>query len=375
MFKLIPNLCSFASGCIAIVACISCAPANAQVTVGSAVDWQSGKVLIQNRLLPVSVSWADSPLRRQLNQFAAERRRAIFIDRRVDPTMKQTFQFLEKTTEQIVWKTAEENGLGVAQIGDLLYIGPKESAASLPVVIQKVRKSLSKIDRAIRNRWTAKSEIRWPDATTTMQISDWFEQSQGITFVDKVPLDVWPEADWPKLSTIEQVSLFLVGFDLTLDVESDGVSTKLKPFPEVDSGTIKFSLPRKVSLDLESAARNFKDLKIKRAGKTLAVSGPVASISNFQSWMVSQQTANSDRTERTFTLNSTARRGDILATVAQQTGRKLVLDGDLSLALEDRITLQLKNARLEQLLNECLAGSGLGYELGKKMLRIFEVNN
>jgi hypothetical protein len=371
MSKLIQNLISFASGCIAIVACISCTQANAQVTDGSAINWQSGKVLIKNRLLPVSVSWADSPLHKQLTQFAKERQRAIFIDRRVDPTIKQTFQFLEKTTEQIVWTTADENDLGVAQIGNLLYIGPKESAATLPMVIQNAKKSLSKIDKATRKTWIAKKEIRWPKATTSIQISEWFEQSYGIKFVDKVPLDVWPEADWPKLSTTEQLSLFLVGFDLTFAVNPDGSTVDLKPFPKVDSGTLKFSLPREVKLDLKTAAREFNALKIKRAGKTLAVSGPVTSIADFQAWLVSQQIVNSDRTERTFTLNSTARRGDILATVAQQTGRKLVLDGDLSLALTDRITLKLKNAGLEQLLSECLEGSGLSYELREKTLRIF----
>ncbi len=367
------NLNPVLSGCVAIVVCIVCVPAEAQVTIGSDTDWLSGKSLIENQLLPVSVTWTDSPIRSQLLQFAEQRKRAIFLDRRVDPTVKLKFQFLNMTTEQIVWQTADEHGLGAARIGDLIYVGPKKVAARLPIVIQQINKNLSKMEKAKRKRWVSKSEIRWPEATTTQEISDWFAQSHGITIPSGIPTDVWPAADWPRLSTLEQLSLFLVGFDFTFNLESNGTSMKLLPFPVIKTASMKLSLRRNAKLDLETVAKKFGDLKTKRSGRSLEVSGPVDSIADLDSWMVSQQLVNSDNLiDPTFDLNVTARRGDILATVSQQTGRKLVYDtGDMPQILQDRITLSLIGASLEKLLDDCLAGTSLSYELSKTSLRIF----
>ena len=357
---------------VAIVVCAVCGSAFGQIETTSGSHWLGGKKLSDSNRLPVSVSWTESPIRSQLNAFAKQQKRAIFVDRRVDPTIKLSFTFLDQTNDQIVWRTAETNGLGVAWVGDLLYVGPKSTTARLPFVIQAIDKRLSKLDKQVKAKWRSnRSSIRWQHATTTSEIQDWFEQNNDITFDSQFAHDVWAGADWPLLSLSQQLSLVLAGFDLSFRVEADGKTVRLEKFPEIKTANLKKRLSKSDDFDINEAKRSFKDLKIVKSGKTLSVKGPVASIASFESWMVMRANARIGESDlRTFDLNTTAKRGDILATVAQQTGRKLVLSGDASESLNERITIFLEKATIETLLNKCLEGTGLSYRLSKTQLII-----
>ncbi len=371
MFNNSYNLNLLMSGCMAIVACIACGPADAQVTTGSNTQWLRGKALQESKLLPVSVSWTNSPLRDQLYQFAQQRKRAIFLDRRVDPTLQQTSQLLRLTTEQIVWKTAEANGLGVARVGNLLYVGPKDTAARLPFVIKAVEKQARKLDKATRNRWNARRELRWPAATSTKEITAWFSTSLGVKFSSDVAFDVLPETDWPQLSAAEQVSIFLACFDAAIVIEEKGNAAKLVAFPKIESGTMKINLRSQGKFDLKAAQRQFDDLKIRKSGKSLTVSGAVTSIAKLESWLVSRQQVKSDGDlTGVFDVNQTGRRRDFLKSLANQTDRKLVFDGEAPQILQDRITLNLKGVSLETLIEKCLEGTGLRYELDSNSVKI-----
>ncbi|WP_148618832.1 STN domain-containing protein [Mariniblastus fucicola] len=368
-------LSKLTSGCVAISVCTACVAAVAQVQHGSATDWldrrTDSRAFEKSQQLPVSVSWTESPLREQLNTFAAQCRRAIFVDRRVDPTVKLTFDFLDRTTEQTVWELAEANGLGVCRVESLLYVGPKDAAARLPFVIEELEK-IAKRTQPKKSRWTSgRDEIRWSRATTTEEIQEWMEQLHGFQLDGEIPHDVWPAADWPSLSLIQQMSLLLVGFDLSFEIEGDGKRIRLKKFPAIETAKLRIRLPRDSKLDLKACQRRFADLKLANSGRSLSISGPVESIAALEAWMVEQQTVlGDDVVQRTFDLNTTARRGDILASVAQQTGRKLTLDGAVGDALTQRISISIKKASLETLLDQCLDGTGLGYRLTKSELRI-----
>jgi len=367
------NLSRLTSGYVAIVVCAVCVPAFAQVETTSGSQWLSGKKLLDSNRLPVSVSWTESPIRSQLNAFAKQQRRAIYVDRRVDPTIKLTFQFLDQTTEQVVWRTAEANGLGVARIGDLLYVGPKESAARLPFVIAETVKNIPKGDKSIRRKWHSKrSSIQWQRATTSQEIQQWFEQNFEFSFDAKVPHDVWSEVDWPSLSLTEQMSLLLVGFDLSFTIDANGKSIRLREFPALELVTRKIRLNRESKLDIDAAKREFETLKIAKSGKTVSLKGSAESIADFEAWMVMQSNAKVRATDRrTFNLvDTTGKRREILEAVAQQTGRKFVLLGNASEQLTQRITISIEKASLETLVEKCLEGTELRFKLSKSQLTI-----
>jgi hypothetical protein len=357
------------TGCVALVACNACSPVLAQVGFGSATEWHKGKALEKAKSLPVSVSYTESPLRNQLIQFGVQRQRSIFVDRRVDPTLKQTRQFFDVTTEQVVWQTAAENGLGVARVGDLLFVGPKQSASRLPFAIAAANKDLSKLGKDVRRKWNQRTGILWRDATTTTELAKWFETNHGIIFREPIPFDVWPAADWPELTLLEQMSLVLVGFDLAFEIDKDGRTVSFVKFPAIETGSRKFKTNSE-PFEFEKAKSRFSNLRFAKSGRTVSVKGNVEQISKLEAWIVEKQTLSQDQFERTFDINDDARRGDILATIAQQTGRQLELQGNAGDLLAQRIKVNLRKASLETLIGVCLEGTGLRYKLSNSKLTI-----
>lgn len=359
------------SGCVALVACTACSSGFAQVGMGSATNWLDGKDLDKGRSLPVSVSWTDSPLRAQLIQFGIQRQRPIFVDRRVDPTLKQTLQMFDVTTDRVVWRTARENDLGVARVGNLLYVGPKSSAARLSFSIAAAEKNLSRLGKDVRKKWNRKSDILWPDATTTTEVASWFELNHGIRYREPIPFDVWPAADWPKLSLLEQMNLVMVGFDLAVEIDKDGHTISLVNFPAIETGTKKFKT-KDTPFDFDKAKTKFAGLRFAKSGSTATVKGNVEQIAELEAWIVEQQeVVQGKELQRTFDLNmENVRRGDILSTVAQQTGRKLELEGRASELLAQPINVNLEKVTLESLILVCLEGTELKYNLSNSKLTI-----
>ena len=347
-----------------------CIPVSAQVSTGSTTNWHRGKDLQKSSRLPLSVTWSDTPIRQQLDALSQQQRRSMFLDRRVDPTQLISLTVRDSTTEQVAWKAADEAGLGVARVGDLLYFGPKDSATRLPFVIEALKKQIPKQQRS---KWEGRSELRWRTATNTTEFATWFEQVHGIKFDGDIPYDVWPQGDWPSLSLLEQVSLLLVGFDRSFQISDDGASVKLIPLPQLKSAKIKIRIARDAKLNIDEAKATFTDLKIAGSGKTVAVTGPVESLAAFKAWQVNNQTVlRGEKVIRTFDLDTTAKRGDILATVAAQTGRELVLQGRASQSLVNRITLKVQKVSLEDLIAKCLEGTDLTWQLSDSKLTISE---
>ncbi len=358
----------FALVCAASVIWSGFQATHAQVTMGSSTQWLQGRQLAKNQAAPVSASWTQSPIREQLSQFSIQRKRPIFLDRRVDPTTQLTLQFSNQTTDQIAWATASSQGLGVVRVGDLLYVGPKESAARLPWVIKRVRKSLSSKDRKF---WNSKTELRWEQATTTLQIANWFK-SKGVNFHEAIPHDVWPAGDWPRLTLLEQMSLFLIGFDTDFEIAADGRTVKLLALKRIKDQTIKIRSPRDGSVDPAEIAQKISTLKVRRGGKMVSITGDVVSLLEFDALMVSAQNASVvPATEKTLTMTAEGRRRDILAEIAKQTGRELILSDIAARSLDEKIRVKLERATLEATLDACIDGSPLAYQADDKSLRIF----
>lgn len=353
--------------CAASVVWAGCQDAFGQVSKGSSTPWLQGRQLIKNQAVPVSVSWTQSPIRKQLSQFAITRKHAIFLDRRIDPTTLLTLQFLNQTTEQVVWATAKAQGLGVVRVGDLLYVGPKQSAASLPWMIKRVLKSLPSKDRKF---WNSKSEMQWSQATSTPQIAAWFE-SQGVKFPQSIPHDVWSSTDWPRLTRLEQLSLVLIGFDTSFEIAADGRTVIFIGAQAIEDQAIRVRMPRDSKVDPLLIAKKIPKLKARRSGKMVAITGDIFSLLEFEALMVEAQDADVVAEEnQVFTMGAEGRRRDILAKIAKDTGRELMLDGNASASLDEKIKFELVGVTLKELLDACVEGSPLTYQVDKMSVKV-----
>lgn len=348
----------------------------AQICEGSRVKWLAGKSLAKQNEAPLSASWNAAPLRKQLREFAAQRRVAVYVDRRVDPSAKQTVTFVDRTNEQIIWSVAEDNDLGVARIGELLYVGPKSTAARLPFVIRDIQKSLSKFGSQQRRDWLKQQSIYWNDATTSDEFQNWLQQ-QGITIEGQLPHDVWAAGDLALVSRLEITSIVLAGFGLSFELLSEPDSSdrqnsiRLIAFPKMQQETMRYRLARDCPVTPPMMQRRFPDLKIGGRSNNLTLEGSVETLASFEAWMVEQQCSDVDENAiRPFTVNTTATRGSILATIAGQTGREFKFDEASQASLKQRVKLDLKKVMIDQLIEACLDGTELRYRLDSNCLTI-----
>jgi hypothetical protein len=357
--------------CVFASVCSDNAVTEAQIVSGSKTDWLQGKNRQRNSLTGISASWDESPLRAQIRQFAAQRRMAVLLDRRIDPSPTQTYSFADKTAEQIFWAVAEQNDLGITKIDDLLYVGPSETTDRLKHVLAQQKKKLSKIDKTGRKRWLKKIEIRWKDATTTDDIETWLQQ-KGIVIDGSLPHDVMAAADLPPLPLIDIMGIILAGFDLTCSISSDGSTIQLQEFPPLKTASIRHRVEKGSTITSTRIKKEFPNLKVSGRTANLSIKGPVEDLAGFERWMVMQQKPNIDSSSpRPFSLKVVATRGDVLATIASQTGRKLEFDPNCQDILKERIKLDLKGVFLDELIQACLEGSELQYNLETSALKIF----
>jgi len=338
-------------------------------TVYAQQSWLVGKERVHQNLNPVSVTWSQSPLGEQLNSLSQQRRIAIWLDPDVDPTVKQTMRFKNRTTDQVVWETAHANGLGATWIGDILYVGPRHKTDRLPYVMEAAAKKLTKAKSSFPNRdaWRNSQSTTWADASTTEEVMSMFRQ-QGLDFEDPdklIPLDVLAGADWPKQKGVPRVCLFLAGYGLTLEIGNAG-KPKVIRMPDLESARTIAFVPDGIAIPA-----HFDGLwKKSRRGKVI-LEGPVDKIADFIAWKIQLQKPNvSDSQITTLSINVTEKRDSILKALAQQADLKFVIEQNCVETLNEVVTVSLKNATLELIVAECLKGSDLKTQITEKELKV-----
>ena len=331
-------------------------------------SWLTGSNRLKQRSSPVSLTWVGGPLGAQLSKFSRQKKIAIYLDPRVDSSLKQSLAVRNQTVEQVVWKVATANDLGVAAVGDVLYVGPKNTTDRLPIVIEDLSKQLRKSKTVDRKKWIARKETRWEVASSTKEIVQQFE-NEGLAFVDPdglVTFDVLPGLDLPKLNGCERVSLFLAGLGAALKIDESSDAPTVVSFPDFE--TAKFGVLVEPGVEIP---KQFAGLWKKSRGKRVLLDGDVGEISKFIQWQVqSQKSAGADGGTAVFSLEVTQSRGAILKTIALKTGRAFEFDPASAEALNQGVNVNVSDASFEELVGACLIGSQLKVEITDDALKV-----
>lgn len=339
-------------------------PADTEWLTGAA--WE--KAARQNA---VGANWTQAPLGPQLAAFARAQRIAIALDRRVDPTQRVDLQVSGVTLEQFLWKLAEPRGLGVVQVGDLFYLGPRDRVALLAARLQRMETELT--SAAGSEAWL--KPVRW-------QSNQPFEprlqlqglcQSAGLELANPqdIPMDLWGPVDWPELPAYRAVGLVLTGFDLWPEKSLPN----FRVAPPADAGTlqVRLKLPPDAKPNglVRELRKQWNQAELNLDAGQLAITADPETLSRVMQSLAElyRPTATVDATRR-FTLKTNAARGSILATIAQQTGLKLEYDPEARPVLEIRTQIDVQEATLEELIQATLNGSGLEFKLESGVLKL-----
>jgi hypothetical protein len=347
----------------------------AQLSLPKPTEWRTGHSLNQQLQQPISAAWAAVPFRSRLISFANQQRVAIFVDRRLDPATPTSLSLRNVTVEQFLWAIAEQHDWGVCRLDDFYYLGPAETAAALPILWGDLVRETRRQTRRFKIDWNAPIEIELPEfsnpADMLSQISA--EHQFNISGVG-LPHDRWAATSLPASSMDKVVALYAVGFGKWIERSANGTTLELIHFPMPESGTVEFEPPGNARELLADLRTRFPDCRLSSTAKTFRVTGAPFQIAAVRTQMVAAQrplrVAGSD--DERFTLTTRARRGDILATVAQQTHSELTLDPVFNDVMKQFIELSVNQVSLSELLEKTLEGTGASYQVDDGKIEILK---
>ena len=182
----------------------------------------------------VSVSWSQIPLKQALQSLAETERLAIVLDRRVDPNREIRLELPREPLEDILRKVAIQARLGYCQFGPVAYFGPPDAAARLRTVAQLRLDEVRARGGAQARKLTQSRPMHWEQLSEPRQLVDDLaaEAEVAVENPQRVPHDLWAAADLPAMSWVDRLSLLLLEFDLTFELDASGKRLALKTLPE-----------------------------------------------------------------------------------------------------------------------------------------------
>ena len=339
------------------------------------VSWLSGRQLDDTLRLPVSANWENAPLR-DLMQLSRQQRIAVVIDRRIDPTQNMNFSASGITMEQLLWKLGDKHGFSVCRIEDAFYVGPEEATARLPALLEltkSLRKKAKEAGKPFPSRWKSRSPLSWPVLSTPNSVLTSIAQKNKFTIQnpEAIPHDLWPAADLPVLSLEARIGLTLAGFDLWYQPVDNGRGIKIRPIPNLKSGT---EILPNVS-DAKKWAKQLKELfpncQFQSTGKSIRMTGDLNTLQEMRREVCFSQKPEIVAGAKTvFSFSSDSRRIDLLKQLSQQLGKELEIPESASAALNQEISIRVKEKSIEEILATILQGTGLKFSIAGNVWKI-----
>jgi hypothetical protein len=169
----------------------------------------------------LSGSWANIELRDLLKKIGDERRIAILLDRRVDPTVQLPLNLTNSSLREGVRDLARLIGADISVAESVVYVGPPAATQRLRSLIELRSSELSAREASIpekrRGELAARHTVTWQDLDSPVEIVQRIADRYRLKIghLDLLPHDLWVANTLPSVSAAESLSLVLIQFDLT----------------------------------------------------------------------------------------------------------------------------------------------------------------
>ena len=184
-------------------------------------EFQTGARFLTEIDRTLSASWANVELRDLLQKIGDERRVAILLDRRVDPTLQLPLNLTNSSLREGVRDLARLIGAEISVAEPVIYVGPPAAAQRLRTLIElrsgELFSRASSIPEKRRVELATKHTVAWQDLDSpteiVQRIADRYRLK--IAHLDLLPHDLWVANTLPSVTAAEALSLVLIQFDLT----------------------------------------------------------------------------------------------------------------------------------------------------------------
>ncbi len=227
-----------------------------------------------------SGSWTNVELRSLLNKLAIERRVAILLDRRIDPTVQLPVDIVNRSLKDGLRDIARKVSADISVPDNVVYIGPPAAVHRLRTLIElrsaELQSKTNPVRDSRRTELTRPLTVSWDDLETPADILQKIADRHHLSIKrpELVPYDLWAGNTLPSVTAAEALSLVLIQFDLTFAWVDGGQGIELAPIPEhVVLERRPRAKGRSAADTLKLIAERYPDLDAKLEGADVLVRG------------------------------------------------------------------------------------------------------
>lgn len=294
----------------------------------------------KNAQRTATIHWQRVPLRDALGRLHGLFDDVVFVDRRVDPTMRVTLDIEAGSAEEVVAGIAAERDLGVARLGPLVYLGPSGAAEQLRAISAARAQEVGRLPPDLRASLTKKQPTDWARLSEPRRliVSIAEQRNWRVANADAISHDLWSAGELPGLTFAEQITVLLAGFDLTFELRPNDHSIQVVPLKGVGKSLAAGAAAKRAAAPPNSA-------HAKKDGK------------HVYTLRVQEQPV-----------------GAVLKELSKRAHWAIQIDENAIKAagrsLDKRVSFSVENADQEHLLEALLSPAGLDYQLEGEQVRI-----
>ena len=336
---------------------------------------------------PVTVTRSNAELRPLLARLAADRGIAIVLDRRVDPGREVDANLPRTRLLQAIEQIAEQAEVVVSVVGDTVFVGSQESTAKLRTLCVLRAMELDAFGAALGRRefeLARTHSFAWDDLERPADLLLRVAQRGGLMVegLELIPHDLWAGGTFVGVTPIEAVSLVLIQFDLTFEWTGTAEGIRLVPAPP----SVAVTRSHAVRTIAPATARDrvqlrFPDVPVEIAGRQLTATATIEQHADIASLARGD---DPDKEVAAARFGPLARRRFTLRVVRQPAGAVLQtlqandVDveydadalADAGIDLNTKISLDLNQAPVDELLQAICEPLGLEYEIKGEVITL-----
>ena len=232
-----------------------------------------GKAMQQEMRRPGTVFFTDSPIREAFASLTANRRVAIWVDRRCDPEKTVSFMGNASLADNLWTLSNNDTTLDIAWSENLIYVSPPHTATNWASVHMLHQAALRRLPADVRSVWQRSQPWHWPRLTNPQHLLTQLQTELGrpIRNQEWIRHDLWPAGHFPALPLFERLELLVAGFDLSFSFDDDGGAT-LHRMPTHATYRRRLNLTREGRSQLNEFLRANPTVQLVSDGRTLDAS-------------------------------------------------------------------------------------------------------
>ncbi|MBT3889011.1 MAG: hypothetical protein HN617_02140 [Planctomycetaceae bacterium] len=321
----------------------------------------------------ISTRW-DLPLKDVLNSISETQRVAIFLDRRINPAQQIQLAIQGKTMSTALQQIANQANAQISHVRNVIYVGPKKTTHLLATVAA-IHAEQHRRNQAENTRvFTIGKSTQWNRLSQPQSIVTAIAETVNarITNIETIPFDLWDKHTLPNLPFAMRMSIVLAGFDLTYQVNNDR-SITLIPFP-TEAKYLKAFSTNVNAANLNRIKNSFPTLQITNNNGQLVASGRWEEIDELERLLQGNNIHRPKPTttsKQVYTLTVTNQTiQNVLQAIAINEKLKLVATAKAQEIWNKRISLEVKELPLADLLLQVAGQGNLQYRIADKQLLI-----